>query len=136
MGWGCITQFGVGKILRVSNKINSEEYCNTLRSGLIETYTTKNLKPFEFIFQQDNVSYHTSAITLNWLNTNIIRTIEWPSNSPDLNPIENIWAYLNKKVRARSRSFDNPGSLWKIVEEEWYSMFIKKRNFFLRKITK
>jgi hypothetical protein len=104
--------------LRVSNKINSEECCNTLRSGLIETYTDKNLKSSEYIFQQDNASCHTSAITLNWLNTNNIRTVKWPSNSPDLNFIENVWAYLNKKVRARSRSFDNPENLWKIVEEE------------------
>ncbi len=48
--------------------------------------------------------------------------MEWLSNSPDLNPIENVWGYLNKKVRARSRSFDNPENLWKIVEEEWYKI--------------
>jgi hypothetical protein len=121
MVWGCITQFGIGKILRVSNKINSEEYFNTLRSGLIETYTTKNLKPSEYIFQRDNASCHTCAITLNWLNTKN-KTMKWPSNSPDLNLIENVWAYLNKKVRARSRSSDNPENLWKIVEEEWYKI--------------
>ncbi len=89
-GLGCITQFRVGKFLRVGNKINSEEYCNTLRSGLIETYTAKNLKPSEYFFQQDNASCHISAITLNWLNTNNIRTMKWPSNSLDLNLIENV----------------------------------------------
>jgi hypothetical protein len=76
MVWRCITQFGVGKILRVGNKINSEECGNKLRSGLIETYTAKNLNPSEFIFQRDNASCHTSAITLNWLSTNNIRTMK------------------------------------------------------------
>jgi hypothetical protein len=77
MVWGCITKFGLGKILRDSNKINSEEQCNTIRNFLIEIYTMKNLKPSEYIFQQDNASCHTSGITLNWLGTNNIQTIKW-----------------------------------------------------------
>jgi hypothetical protein len=54
--------------------------------------------------------------------------MKWPLNSPDLNSIENVRAHLNKKVRARSRSFDNPENLWKIVEEEWYK--IPQKYFF------
>jgi hypothetical protein len=46
--------------------------------------------------------------------------MKWPSNFRDLNPIENVWACLNKK--ARSRSFDKPEDLWKIIEEEWYKI--------------
>lgn len=122
MVWGCITSKGVGKILRVSNKINSAEYCNTLLNGLVQTYYLENLRPSEYTFQQDNASCHTSRETLEWLRTNNIPTVRWPSNSPDLNPIEHVWAYLDKAVRARSKSFSSPDKLWEIVEEEWYKI--------------
>ncbi len=80
------------------------------------------MKPSEYIFQQDNAFCHISGITSNWLRTNNIQTRKWPSNSFDLNLIENVWAYLNKEVRARSKSFDKPEDLWKILEEEWYKI--------------
>ena len=37
MVWGIITSQGVGKLIKISNSMNSTEYCNVLRDGLIET---------------------------------------------------------------------------------------------------
>ena len=122
---GCITSKGVGKILRVSNKINADEYIGTLTNGLIETYTARNNRPSKHIFQQDNASCHTAAKTINWFRTNNIPTMKWPANSPDMNPIENLWSYLNKAVRARKQSFSSADVLWEIIEEEWYKIPIE-----------
>lgn len=122
MVWGCITSKGVGKIIRVSNKMASAEYCTTLTNGLIDTYITKNMKPSEYVFQQDNAPCHNSKESLNWLETNNIPYIKWPANSPDLNPIENVWNMLEIKIRKRSASFYNAEDLWKIIEEEWYKI--------------
>ncbi len=60
---------------------------------------------------------HTSKIVKKWLEKNRIEVLTWPAQDPDLNPIENLWATLKRKVRAR-----NPkkiAELEKICIEEW-----------------
>ena len=122
MVWGCITSHGVGKILKISNRMNSKDYCDVLRYGLFETLDMYNLKPSDTLFMQDNAACHTSAETKNWLKTNKIELFETPANSPDMNPIENVWDYLNKKVRAIKKGFNTSNELWDVIESEWYKI--------------
>ena len=44
---------------------------------------------------------HTSKVVAKWLKENKVKVLEWPSQSPELNPTENWWAELKKRVRAR-----------------------------------
>ncbi|KAF9106236.1 Galactose-3-O-sulfotransferase 3 [Mortierella sp. AM989] len=47
-----------------------------------------------FIFQQDNAKVHIATLAMQYLLESKIRILEWPANFHDLNPIENLWAYL------------------------------------------
>lgn len=54
------------------------------------------------IFMQDNASTHTAHSVQNWLREfgqeNGVHFLDWPPYSPDLNPIENVWALLKEKI--------------------------------------
>ena len=49
-------------------------------------------------FVQDGASVHTAKIVTNWLNANNIQYFNWPPQSPDLNPIENMWYHMKRSL--------------------------------------
>lgn len=72
-----------------------------------------------WLFQQDGDPKHTSDLVQAWLRQNVrfIAKGDWPANSPDLNPIENLWAYLQQRVYARDPR--TLAGLQRIIRQEW-----------------
>ena len=89
MVWGCFAASGVGNLYRISNNLNAERYVNILNTQLLPT-STKLFLDENFIFQQDNDPKHTANVAKQWINRHHIETLDWPPQSPDLNPIENL----------------------------------------------
>src|SRR5438105_2962520 len=71
-------------------------------------------------FQQDNDPKHTSRIAKAYLKENVPEILDWPSNSPDLNPIENLWAIIKRNVEKRMPK--NISDLEQFMTEEWNSI--------------
>ncbi len=69
------------------------------------------------VFQNDNDPKHTSKTTTALLKKLRVKVMDWPSMSPDLNPIEHLWGILKRKVEERKVS--NIQQLLDVVLEEW-----------------
>jgi transposase len=122
MVWGCITAEDVGELVLIDGIMDSKKYIEILKAGLIKTIEKKGLDPKKVIFQHDNDPKHTAKITKEWLSRNKIEVMSWPAQSPDMNPIENLWDIIDRKIRKRTEKPKNKEELWAAVREEWYAL--------------
>jgi len=74
---------------------------------------------FDYIYQDDNAPCHTAKKVKEWKESKSINSLIWPAQSPDLNPIENLWSELDRKIRKHEQKPKNKTELIKILQEEW-----------------
>ena len=116
MVWGCINSTGAGCVSKVEGKFNGEEYIDILENALIPT-THALAMPREWIFQQDNATWHTSKLVREWFTEEKIAVMELPAQSPNLNPIENLWDEI--KAKAQEQNPRSVNELWPAVKNAW-----------------
>jgi transposase len=120
MMWGCFIGKNLGPIvLFPEGRIDSKRYCEMLDGNLLPFLRTL---PKNAIFAQDNAPIHTSKYTKLWLEKNGIEAMEWPPQSPDLNPIENVWHELKVALKNRRPRVKSRDELLVAVQEEWENL--------------
>ena len=79
MMWECFTWYGLGPLVRIDRRVNSERYIEEiLDSHLIPFLDEFEEENGEYLFQQDNAPIHTSARTQNFIEEMEITLLPWP----------------------------------------------------------
>ncbi len=112
--WGCMRAAGVGELHFIDGIMNSQMYCSILKEKMLPSLRALGRRA---LFQHDNDPKHTSKATVGFLKKNRVKVIQWPSMSPDLNPIEHLWGILKRQVEHHSPS--SIQSLKQVILEEW-----------------
>ena len=122
MMWGCMTSSGPGMMCRIEGRMDQYMYREILERELIHTLHAYDLDPANLIFQHDNDPKHTSKSVRRWLNLQEFVVLKWPAQSPDLNPIEHLWATLKCRLNQYERPPKGMLELWERVEDCWASI--------------
>ncbi len=119
--WGCMSAAGVGELHFIDGIMNSQKYYSILKEKMLPSLRALGRRA---LFQHDNDPKHTSKATVGFLKKNRVKVIQWPSMSPDLNPIEHLWGILKRQVEHPSPS--NIQSLKEFILEEWKKIDLAK----------
>lgn len=119
MVWGTIGSQGAAPLAFVNGTLNAAAYVDLLNTHLVEA--VDSLIPLSrlnsFVFQQDNAPPHRASGTKAWFQQRGIPVAAWPPLSPDLNPIEMLWAAVKRRIRQQPPT--SLASLQLLLKEVW-----------------
>ncbi|GFY14937.1 transposable element Tcb2 transposase [Trichonephila clavipes] len=119
---GCVARNGASNSALIDSKMNALAYIDVLQHNVLDSDKKLSMEK-TFIFQPDNGLKHTAIVIKTWVFYHAPRRLETPTQSPDFNPIENLWMHLDTEVREKNvTSKDN---LKEKLQKVWNSSNIE-----------
>jgi hypothetical protein len=117
MVWGGITSTGRTELVVLrGGSLTAVRYLRDIVESHVVPFAENMGR--DFILQQDNARPHIAGIVRNCFNDHNIEVMEWPANSPGLNPIEHLWDTLNKRIREH-QPIRNHQYVEELLLQEW-----------------
>ena len=108
--WGGISKKGATPLVIFKGILNAHHFCTVIENGLLP-FITSHFSDGEYRFQQNINPKHTSNHVKLFLKDHNINWWRTPAESPDLNPIENVWGSLKYYLR-KHRKFNESPCFW------------------------
>ena len=119
--YGCFSEEGFGNIYCFTNNLNADLLCTIYKITLLPSAKKLFGKDNDsWVLQEDNDPKHTSGKAQEWRDNNQVNRISWPSQSPVLNPMENVWAVL--KANVGNHQPTSTKDLIRIIKKEWKAL--------------
>jgi transposase len=127
--WGIIGYNGPGPLIRYHGPLTQDDYIEILQEGLLKAYPSikapsmaSNSNHHRLMFADDNASSHRAHSVLEWKDKNQINSLRLPARSPDINVIENVWAYLQDKLYEIADKLEDSEDVWNNALRIWHSI--------------
>ena len=118
MIWGCMLWEGPGYACKIDGRMDGDLYIKILQDELGESLQHYNKQMGDVIFQQDNDPKHTCKKAKAWFQEQDLEVLQWPTQSPDLNPIEHLWHHLKRRLWSYQTEPKGILELWERVQVE------------------
>ena len=96
--WGTISSRGLSLLRNVNGNMVSAKYQNGIIHYVEMTRECVVFPQKGYSFMHDVAPCHNSKSTRTFLECKGIPILEWPGNSPDMTPIENVWNIMKKEI--------------------------------------
>ncbi|XP_053999879.1 transposable element Tcb2 transposase [Hylaeus anthracinus] len=118
--WACFSRSGPGPICRINGIVDRFQYMDILKNIMLP-FARNNMSD-DFIFQNDNNPKHTAQVVKQFFQEENITVLPCPSQSPDINPIENLWSIIKTTVPGYKPK--NLNELYSTIETAWSNITV------------
>jgi transposase len=121
MVWACVMAAGPGNLVNLSGYLDAKYYVEILEDDFKKSLAWYEMDIADTHLLQDSDSKHKAKICREWYEENNVQLMYWPTYSPDLNPIENVWARCKQLLAEHEHPAKGVKELWKRLEDVWNS---------------